>query len=107
MGSTSFLSGLALGLGIGFSVLTSTLFYNRAEPQTSIHETFTKTIIPQPIETCFRKNGPSCVDLVVKEIDSAQETIEFEFYDFTHNSILEALVEANKRGVKITSIGDR
>ena len=59
------------------------------------------------LDICFRKNGPSCAALVINEINSAEETIDFEFYQFTRKDILEALQNATIRGVTIRSIGDR
>lgn len=58
-------------------------------------------------ERCFRPGPTSCTALVVKEIDSATRTVDFEAYSLTDHTIIDALDRAAVRGVKVRSVVDR
>lgn len=46
------------------------------------------------------------VAAVVRAFDSAEETIHFAIYSFTHTRIADAMVRALARGVKVTGVAD-
>jgi phosphatidylserine/phosphatidylglycerophosphate/cardiolipin synthase-like enzyme len=50
--------------------------------------------------------GTSCTAAIVRELASAKSSIHVQAYSFTSQWIAKALVEAEKRGVKVTAILD-
>lgn len=50
--------------------------------------------------------SPGCQQAIVREINGAKETIEYEMYNFTSEPIAKALQDAAKRGVTVTLILD-
>lgn len=54
----------------------------------------------------FSPNG-GCTDAIVEQIANARKEILIQAYSFTSRPISQALVQAKKRGVKITVILDR
>lgn len=50
--------------------------------------------------------GTSCTDAIVREIAAARSTIHLQAYSFTSEPIARALVDAEKRGVKVVAILD-
>jgi phosphatidylserine/phosphatidylglycerophosphate/cardiolipin synthase-like enzyme len=54
----------------------------------------------------FFSPGESCTAAIVREIASAKSTIHLQAYSFTSEGIARALVEAEKRGVKVVAILD-
>ena len=59
-----------------------------------------------PYEVCFTPGG-QCTDKIVSAINSAESTIDVQAYGFTSASIVKALLQAQKRGVKVTAIVDK
>jgi phosphatidylserine/phosphatidylglycerophosphate/cardiolipin synthase-like enzyme len=59
-----------------------------------------------PVEVYFSPKG-GCTEVVVKEIDAAQQTILVQAYSFTSAPIAKALVDAHKRGVDVRVILDK
>ena len=58
------------------------------------------------VQVYFSPDG-GCTDAIVKEIDAAKSEILVQAYSFTSTPIAKALLDANKRGVKITAIFDK
>ena len=50
--------------------------------------------------------GSSCTAAIVREIAAARSTIHVQAYSFTSQGIAKALVDAEKRGVKVIAILD-
>jgi phosphatidylserine/phosphatidylglycerophosphate/cardiolipin synthase-like enzyme len=59
-----------------------------------------------PVQVYFSPNG-GCTDGIIKEIDNAKTEILLQAYSFTSKSIAKALIEAQKRGVKVEAILDK
>jgi phosphatidylserine/phosphatidylglycerophosphate/cardiolipin synthase-like enzyme len=57
------------------------------------------------IAVYFSPDG-GCTDAIVEQIGKADKTIMLQAYSFTSARIAEALVDAHKRGVKVTAILD-
>jgi phosphatidylserine/phosphatidylglycerophosphate/cardiolipin synthase-like enzyme len=57
------------------------------------------------IAVYFSPHG-GCTEAIVKELDAAKQTVLVQAYSFTSTAIAKALVEAHKRGVKITVVLD-
>jgi phosphatidylserine/phosphatidylglycerophosphate/cardiolipin synthase-like enzyme len=58
------------------------------------------------LTVCFTP-GESCTDLLVKALGEAKRTILVQAYSFTSALIAKALVDAQKRGVKVDMILDK
>jgi phosphatidylserine/phosphatidylglycerophosphate/cardiolipin synthase-like enzyme len=58
------------------------------------------------LTVCFTP-GESCTDLIVKALGEAKRTILVQAYSFTSALIAKALVDAQKRGVKVDMILDK
>ncbi|MGE5581466.1 MAG: phospholipase D family protein [Bacillota bacterium] len=58
------------------------------------------------IEVGFSPQG-GITDMIVKELNSAKSSIEVQAYSFTSPPIAKALVDAEKRGVKVRVIVDK
>ena len=56
---------------------------------------------------CYFSPHGGCTQAVVRELDAAKETVLVQAYSFTSTPIAKALIEAHKRGVKITVILDK
>ena len=54
----------------------------------------------------FSPNG-GCTESIVNEIDAAHKSIWVQAYSFTSTPIAKALVEAARRGVKVTAVLDK
>ena len=61
---------------------------------------------PPNWEVYFSSNG-GCTDAIVRELDKAQSTVLVQAYSFTSYKIAKALLDANKRGVKVEIILDK
>ena len=59
-----------------------------------------------PYEVCFTPGG-QCTDRIVSAINSAESTIDVQAYGFTSAPIVKALLQAQKRGVKVSAIVDK
>ena len=59
-----------------------------------------------PIEVFFSPKG-GCTDAILKELKNAKSSVLVQAYWFTSPSIAKALVEADKRGVKVQVILDQ
>lgn len=57
------------------------------------------------LQTCFTP-GARCAQMLISAITKAKKTIDVQAYSFTSKSIATALVEAQKRGVKVTVVLD-
>ena len=57
-------------------------------------------------QTCFTP-GNNCTQLIVDQINQAKQSIEVQSYSFTSKPIALALVQAQKRGVKVQIIFDK
>ena len=58
------------------------------------------------IRVYFSPNG-GCTDAIVSEISRAKTEILLQAYSFTSQPIAQALIRAQKRGVKITAVLDK
>jgi len=58
------------------------------------------------IAVYFSPRG-GCTDAIVKQLDSAKETVLVQAYSFTSAPIAKALIDAHKRGVKVQAILDK
>lgn len=58
------------------------------------------------IEVCFTP-GENCTQKIINEIAAARHSILVQAYSFTSAPIAKALVDANKRGVKVNVILDK
>jgi len=58
------------------------------------------------IRIYFSPNG-GCTEAIIKELDRASSEIKVQAYSFTSRPIAKALVDAHKRGVKVTVILDK
>ena len=62
---------------------------------------------PAPqIAVYFSPHG-GCTDAIVRELDSARESVLVQAFEFTSAPIAKALMEAHKRGVKVQVILDK
>lgn len=67
---------------------------------------------PQPSATApsyevYVSPHGGCAAAVVKELDAAKESVLVQAYEFTFAPIAKALLDANKRGVKVQVILDK
>jgi phosphatidylserine/phosphatidylglycerophosphate/cardiolipin synthase-like enzyme len=58
------------------------------------------------VRVYFSPNG-GCTEAIIKELDRASSEIKVQAYSFTSKPIAKALVDAHKRGVKVTVILDK
>lgn len=58
------------------------------------------------VSLCFTPGSP-CTDRIIREIASARSEILIQAYSFTSAPIAKALVDAHKRGIKVSAILDR
>lgn len=58
------------------------------------------------IRVYFSPHG-GCTDAIVKQIDQAKQEILIQAYSFTSKPIAQALIAAQKRGIKITAVLDK
>jgi phosphatidylserine/phosphatidylglycerophosphate/cardiolipin synthase-like enzyme len=56
---------------------------------------------------CYFSPHGGCTDAVVAEIDQAQNNIQMQAYSFTSHPIARALIDAHRRGVKVTVVLDK
>jgi phospholipase D len=77
--------------------------YNFFEYQNPAWEAFNQNY---DVNFCFTPGG-RCTALIVREISKAKREIKLQGYSFTSQPIAEALVVANKRGVRIDILIDR
>ncbi len=59
-----------------------------------------------PYQVCFTP-GQNCTGLIVNTINKAQKNIDVQAYGFTSQPIINALVNAEKRGVQVRIILDK
>jgi phosphatidylserine/phosphatidylglycerophosphate/cardiolipin synthase-like enzyme len=60
----------------------------------------------EPVEVYFSPGG-GCTAAVVRAIDAATQTLRIQAYSFTSTPIAEALIAAQKRGVKVEALLDK
>ena len=58
------------------------------------------------IRVYFSPNG-GCTDAIIREINQARSEILLQAYSFTSQPIAQALIRAQKRGVKISAVLDK
>ena len=63
-------------------------------------------IFASHVEAYFSPGG-KCTKVIVAEINAAKATIYLQAYSFTSAPIAKALVDAHKRGVKVTALLDQ
>src|SRR5208282_6568292 len=70
--------------------------------------------VPQagPATVCFTSGnhsapGGDCAALVVNEIGQARRTLLVQAYNFSEPSIIDAIIDASRRGVDVTVILDK
>lgn len=78
---------------------TSDLLDNKNTTQSDFHE-------KSKIDTCFTP-AEQCIDLIVNSIESAKTSIMVQAYGFTSSPIINALLQAKKRGVDVQVILDK
>lgn len=60
----------------------------------------------EDIQVTFSPNG-GCTEAIVREIKAAKQSIQIQAYSFTSQPIAKALIDAQRRGVKIRAILDK
>ena len=60
----------------------------------------------ESIQVYFSPNG-GCTDAILKQVNQARTEILIQAYSFTSKPIARALIQAHKRGVKITALLDK
>jgi len=90
------LFGIIIGLllGIGYSELYDINRWSRFKTDS------------ENIQICF--TPPSgCTEFIAKQIEQSQESIYLQAYGLTSKVIIDELIEASRRGVKVKAILDR
>ena len=85
--------------------LTLFFFLSCSSPSTTA-STGSQSIAAPSIEAFFSPRG-GATDAVVHELGNAKKEILVQAYSFTSAAIAKALVDAHKRGVKVTVVLDR
>jgi phosphatidylserine/phosphatidylglycerophosphate/cardiolipin synthase-like enzyme len=67
---------------------------------------FSRPIVPGQVEVFFSPKG-GCTEAVVRELRKAKSSIYVQAYSFTNTEIAKALVEAHRRGVKVSMVLDK
>lgn len=67
---------------------------------------FAKPIVPGQVEVFFSPKG-GCTDAVVRELRKAKSSVYVQAYSFTNTDIAKALVDAHRRGLKVSIILDK
>ena len=70
------------------------------------HSHATNLTLNAPTQVYFSPNGGT-TQAIIKEINEAKSEILVQAYSFTSSPIAKALVDANKRGVKVEGILDK
>jgi phosphatidylserine/phosphatidylglycerophosphate/cardiolipin synthase-like enzyme len=89
---------VALAFSIGYAAGTGGLSGFGPQVQPAAHEDGI---------SCFFSPHGGCTEAVVAEIDRGQHEIMVQAYEFTSKPIANALVDARRRGVKVTIVLDR
>ena len=66
----------------------------------------TSRVISPKIDLCFTPPS-NCANLITNLIDQAKNTIHMQAYGLTHPEIINSLIKANERGVKVRILLDR
>src|SRR5262245_5843161 len=61
---------------------------------------------PPAVDVKFSPKG-GCSDAVIRELATARDSIRVMAFSFTHDPIVDALVAAHKRGVRVEIILDK
>lgn len=64
------------------------------------------TLTADQVEVCFTPQQ-SCRSTILRHLDGAKQTIYVQAYSFTSKTLAAALINAQKRGVKVTVIADK
>ncbi len=89
------LVGIVFALGLAVGTWFSPLLHRDA-PQS----------VPKGVQAYFSPHG-GCTEAIVRQLDAAQSTVLVQAYSFTSAPIAQALVKAEKRGVKVQAIIDK
>ncbi len=90
-------------------------YRNQLESKPNLENTYgnnskkveTLRVIPSPkIDLCFTPPS-NCARLITDVIDQAKNTIHMQAYGLTHPEIINSLIKANERGVKVRILLDR
>jgi phosphatidylserine/phosphatidylglycerophosphate/cardiolipin synthase-like enzyme len=69
-------------------------------------EYFSKPIVPGQVDVFFSPKG-GCTEAVVSALRKAKQSVYVQAYSFTNAEIARALVDAHRRGVKVSIILDK
>jgi phosphatidylserine/phosphatidylglycerophosphate/cardiolipin synthase-like enzyme len=67
---------------------------------------FAKPVVPGQVEVLFSPKG-GCTVAVVRELRQAKSSVYVQAYSFTNAEIAKALVDAHRRGVKVSMVLDK
>ncbi len=87
------------------TIVTILLLFVLLVPACQAQDTSPPSTLP-PIQVFFSPKG-GCTEAVVKELDAAKSSVLVQAYSFTSTPIAKALLEAQKRGVKVQVILDK
>lgn len=99
---------LAIGIALGFIIAllyTDKLFHLLETPAVVYNKTIENSN-QHNIRTCFTPPA-GCGQLIVNAIDRARETILVQAYQLTSEQIVEALIRAHDRGVRVSILIDK
>jgi phosphatidylserine/phosphatidylglycerophosphate/cardiolipin synthase-like enzyme len=97
----------AAGLFFAVMVLTSSVVAHATPTTQPASRTPAPAAQSQPSIRVFFSPDGGCTDAIVNELKYAQRTIDIQAYSFTSAPIAQAIVDAQKRGVKIRMILDK
>lgn len=67
---------------------------------------FAKPVVPGQVEVFFSPKG-GCTEAVCRELRKAKKSVHVQAYSFTNKDIAKALVDAHRRGVKVSILLDK
>jgi phosphatidylserine/phosphatidylglycerophosphate/cardiolipin synthase-like enzyme len=92
---------------VALALLPLSIGCDAAAPAPVAAATISRENPPEGDIACYFSPKGGCTEAVVTELGEARQTVLVQAYSFTSTSIAKALVEAHKRGVKITVILDK
>ena len=89
---------------MGFTIMVSSAFAKAVVPSE-----YTGILASAKYQLCFTPSQTTmqCTDMLTNEIGKAKDNIIVQAYSFTSAPIVKALIEAQKRGVKIVALIDK
>src|SRR5659263_178361 len=87
-------------------IALSLLFFLSCSPQSTVASAVSAVAATPSVEVFFSPHG-GATEAVVHELGNAKNEILVQAYSFTSAPIAKALVDAHKRGVKVTVVLDR